>query len=70
MTRFGALILSAVLSSVLAVMPAAAEPARRIVSAGGSVTEIVYALGQEDRLVARDSTSTYPEAARELPDIG
>ena len=70
MTRFGALILSGVLSSVLAVMPAGAEPARRIVSAGGSVTEIVYALGQEDRLVARDSTSTYPEAARELPDIG
>ena len=73
MTRLGALVLSPVLSAALAVlvaMPVAADPARRIVSAGGSVTEIVYALGQEDRLVARDSTSTYPEAARELPDIG
>ncbi len=73
MTRLGARILSPVLSAALAVlvaMPVAADPARRIVSAGGSVTEIVYALGQEDRLVARDSTSTYPEAARELPDIG
>jgi iron complex transport system substrate-binding protein len=73
MTRLGALVLSPVLSAALAVlvaMPVAADPARRIVSAGGSVTEIVYALGQEGRLVARDSTSTYPEAARELPDIG
>ena len=32
----------------------------RIVSIGGSVTEIVYALGEEKRLVARDSTSVYP----------
>lgn len=43
---------------------------QRIISIGGSVTEIIYALGQEQRLVARDTTSMYPEAARELPDIG
>ena len=42
----------------------------RIVSIGGSVTEIVYALGAEDRLVAVDSTSLYPEVATELPDVG
>ena len=42
----------------------------RIVSIGGSVTEIIYALGQQDRLVARDSTSTYPSEATELPDVG
>lgn len=42
----------------------------RLVAVGGSLTEIVYALGAEDRLVARDSTSTYPEAATKLPDIG
>lgn len=42
----------------------------RIVAIGGSITEIVHALGLEDRLVARDSTSTYPEAALKLPDIG
>jgi iron complex transport system substrate-binding protein len=42
----------------------------RIASIGGSITEIVYALGEEGRLVARDSTSTYPEAAAKLPDVG
>jgi iron complex transport system substrate-binding protein len=42
----------------------------RIASIGGSVTEIVYALGEEKKLVARDSTSLYPEAATALPDVG
>ena len=35
------------------------EPSR-IASIGGSITEIVYALGEEGKLVARDSTSLYP----------
>ena len=42
----------------------------RIAAIGGSVTEIVYALGEEAKLVARDSTSLYPEAALSLPDVG
>jgi iron complex transport system substrate-binding protein len=46
-----------------------ADPSR-IVAIGGSITEIVYALGEEGRLIARDSTSTYPEAALKLPDVG
>jgi iron complex transport system substrate-binding protein len=44
--------------------------ASRIVTVGGSITEIVYALGEQGHLVARDSTSRYPEAALELPDVG
>lgn len=44
--------------------------AKRIVTIGGAVTEIVYALGAEDRIVARDSTSFYPPAAMEKPDVG
>ncbi|WP_420407555.1 heme/hemin ABC transporter substrate-binding protein [Hoeflea sp.] len=44
--------------------------ARRIVAIGGSVTEIVYALGEQDRLIARDQTSTYPPEAEELPHVG
>lgn len=44
--------------------------AGRIVSVGGSLTEIVYALGAQDRLVARDSTSTFPVEANALPDVG
>ena len=42
----------------------------RLVSVGGAVTEIVYALGEEGRLVGRDSTSVYPPAATSLPDVG
>lgn len=42
----------------------------RLVTIGGSLTEIVYALGEEGRLVARDTTSSYPEAAAGLPDVG
>ena len=36
----------------------------------GSVTEIVFALGFGDKLVGRDVTSTYPEAVKDLPDVG
>jgi iron complex transport system substrate-binding protein len=46
-----------------------ADPSK-IAAIGGSITEIVFALGEQDRLVARDSTSRYPEAALELPDVG
>ena len=42
----------------------------RVVAIGGATTEIVYALGEESRLVARDSTSTFPAAAEKLTDIG
>lgn len=50
-------------------LPASADEAR-IVSLGGSVSEIVVALGAGDRLVARDTTSTYPESLTALPDVG
>jgi ABC-type hemin transport system, periplasmic component len=44
--------------------------AQRIVSIGGTITEILYALGAQDRVVAVDSTSTYPSDAMSKPDIG
>ena len=44
--------------------------ADRILALGGSVTEIVYALGEEDRLIARDTTSTFPAPANDLEDVG
>lgn len=47
-----------------------AQEADRLLSIGGSVTEIVHALGQEHRLVARDTTSTFPPKVTELPDVG
>lgn len=42
----------------------------RLVSLEGSLTEIVYALGAGDCLVAVDATATYPPEARELPQVG
>lgn len=47
-----------------------ADPYADVLSIGGSVTEIVYALDQGHRLIARDTTSTYPEKAAGLPDVG
>ncbi len=44
--------------------------AKRIVSIGGTVTEIIYALGDDARIVAVDSTSTYPASADDKPDVG
>ncbi|WP_145544057.1 heme/hemin ABC transporter substrate-binding protein [Yersinia frederiksenii] len=43
---------------------------QRIVTIGGDVSEIIYALGAGDSVVARDSTSLNPEALKSLPDIG
>jgi iron complex transport system substrate-binding protein len=42
----------------------------RIVSVGGSVTEIVFALGWGSRVVAVDTSSLYPSAVRALPQVG
>jgi iron complex transport system substrate-binding protein len=76
---FRSAVFAAMLPAALAMSPGEASAgevegvlsdATRIASVGGSITEIVYALGEEKRLVARDSTSVYPEAAFSIPDIG
>lgn len=44
---------------------------QRIVSIGGAVTEILYALGLQDRIVGVDTTSLYPQSAlSEKPNVG
>lgn len=50
--------------------PLAAVAAERIVSIGGDVTEIAFALGAGDEVVARDSTSLHPTMVQKLPDVG
>ena len=64
------LYLFVVLASGLGPLSAAAEEAKRVISVGGSITEIVYELGAGGRLVAVDTTSSYPPAAEALPDVG
>jgi iron complex transport system substrate-binding protein len=47
------------------------EDPARIVSIGGAITEILYALGLEDRLAGVDTTSLFPAAAlRDKPNVG
>lgn len=77
MSETGSLLRSlaaaALLSAGLAAPGLAVErhpEARRIVSVGGTVTEILYALGAGERIVARDSTSSYPQEANAKPDVG
>ena len=42
----------------------------RLITLFGDLTEIVYALGVEEYLVARDTSSVYPAATEELPNLG
>ena len=63
------LLLVATATASLMTAPVA-QAADRILSIGGSVTEIIYALGAEDKIVARDTTSSYPAEAEALPDVG
>lgn len=58
--------------ALLSAVPGLAQDqdASRVLSLGGTVTEIVFALDQQDRLIGRDTTSGYPPQALELPDVG
>lgn len=51
-------------------LTALAATQEKIVALGGDVTEIVYALGAQSSLVARDTTSQWPPQAATLPDVG
>ena len=42
----------------------------RLVTVGGGITEVVYALGAQDQLVGTDTTSLYPAAAQATPKVG
>lgn len=62
-------MIRATLALLALCLPVAAEPPR-VLSIGGSVTEIIFALGQGDLVVARDTTSSFPARAQDLPDVG
>lgn len=51
--------------------PASAQTSERIVVAGGVITEVIYALGLQDRVVGVDSTSQFPaDALKDKANIG
>ena len=47
-----------------------AKDASRIAVAGGSITEIIYFLGEQSRIIAVDRTSNFPSEAGETPSVG
>ncbi|HGH3373986.1 TPA: hemin ABC transporter substrate-binding protein [Kluyvera cryocrescens] len=47
-----------------------AQAAERIVVAGGSLTELIYAIGAGNRVVGVDETTSYPPETQALPLIG
>lgn len=51
-------------------MPVPGAKTRCIVSIGGALTEIIYALGAEASLVGVRKTSLYPAPAAKLPNVG
>lgn len=65
------LILALASAAPLAAQTASSGPAgERIVTLGGSVTEIVFALGAGDRVVGVDQSSHFPAEVARLPKVG
>lgn len=59
------------LTAMFSGLPVAqAGQSRRIVSIGGALTEIMYALQADGDLVGVDTTSLYPAIAQKLPSVG
>ena len=61
----------AAMALLAVVVPAHAADTSRVVSIGGAVTEILYALGHDKEIVGVDSTSLYPpRAMKEKANVG
>ena len=43
---------------------------KRIISIGGSVTEIIYQLGELDKVIASDTSSIYSDLAKKMVKVG
>src|SRR5947207_12864143 len=50
--------------------PSPAHPIHRVVTLSPNLTEIVFAIGAGDRVVATDDYSDSPPAAKRLPKVG
>lgn len=58
------------LANTVAACSMAISDSSRIAVAGGSLTEIIYLLNAQQRIVALDTTSNFPAATQSLPSIG
>ncbi len=48
----------------------AKQQPQRVISAGGSITEILHHLGVSQQFIAIDTSSQYPESIQHLPKVG
>lgn len=69
-TRFLPLILFVLFACGQSTTESTETEKRKIITAGGTITEVVDALGFSDQIIATDITSTYPASMKELPSIG
>ncbi len=69
-SRARRLFLIAILLAVFCIPAAADEPPTRIVSLSPSLTHIIYALGEMDRIVGVTIYSDFPPEAGKLPKVG
>lgn len=68
--RFFIFLLLGISSSIIDADCTKANDSSSVVVAGGSITEIIYFLGKEKKLVGVDVTSNYPSETSNLPSIG
>ena len=64
------MLLSSACGAAEAEAPSANEPVQRLVSLAPSITEVVYALDAEDRLVGRSKNCDFPAAALAVESVG
>ncbi len=63
-------VLTVALFGLVLPLPASAEPPKRIISLAPNITEILFALGVQDRVVGVSSFWDYREAATKKPRVG
>lgn len=68
--RCAVIIVLVALAGCSANASSAERGGERLVTIGGALTEIVFALGKGDAVVGADTSSTYPPEAARLPRVG
>jgi len=63
-------VLTAEATENTAPSPVIKKKSQRIISLGGDITEIIYALDAEKQLVGVDTSSLWPESVKSLPQVG
>jgi iron complex transport system substrate-binding protein len=58
------------LSIIISLLIPYSQANERIITLGGDITEIIFALNEGKQVIARDSSSRQPDSVLKLPDVG